>query len=1441
MTEDSGDAFTIILGHHPQNWFTPESQLQLESLLVDNSAIYLHGHEHRILADFGRRGLTSLGFGAVYQDTLDASPTPYYRNSFAVCELDERLHVDIRSWDPENGRWISDQNLPANFDERSEILREGRVLPLPTTLLRDRPTIASGSAVHVMPMGPRLGDCYWLAADTKSRWLSVLEEVGLIDKPERAFEHSSSALGEGHIELRIEDSRGVHRVIRVVSAHGDVVSYDSVVSLNTLLDTETLGGCSVVTLGELADEARTLVSRLGTRKPISAIDRTELLRLWLARSTSPLVSKIRTLGFNTASLSLVITDTSYAIIIADQLRNDWFYVMDGDGYTLDESSELVNKIRGALPVYDRLTYSVPRYAPGDLLGSLATDLEMDSEKERFDRDRYLSRSFEVFDDVRYAPLAALGFRFKSTSLSDIYIQTGADIGGDSKADQGLQRAINEFVESLNLEPSLRDQMETQLRSQYGLSRTAEVGMARRLYQRYGSVVVLGDPGSGKTCFVKHEILAYCKPPSENSSWYERHLPIYVGLSEAAELMRNEDDLLAVCSTVAARSQLQLPRPLIEQHLSDGRAAFFFDGLDEVSRIEERVELLSSIDRLVSQYARYGNRFVLTSRPAAVQPVDIPSAFTYLHLKGLSDQEIRILSERVLTTRLGTSEMGPLSMDERGLIDKLLEHVSNTPGLRRISRNPLLLTLLVLIFANTGSLTARRHLVYTQAVKTLVTVRHRESMDQVLSEADLRTSLGKLAFAIYRREINELPTRQEVVRLLKASNGNRNGAIAEGLDADEFIRRVAESTGILVVHSRSTSPDRSDDVVSFMHYSFLEYYAAVGFLARDFDVELADLATHPHWRDVVTLMFGLRSEHHDVTGHIRGLIDHADPLEAVTNERLLIAFECALECDVPPQSTQNLLAAGVAESLKDGALKHSEQLRKNVCALVDQLVAAAGGQFSEELVVNGIEDENATVSAAFIDFAGRLSEPPTFGPGVIEAFERVFSERREPVVRSACIGASIRRVDLRTPRCLEELGRCLSANLVEKHAALTGMESKPELGRQFHKEVIELLDDPSAIISSSAARCILIGGLLGQEVRKEEMALRKALSIWQGSQRPLPTEGVAVSLNGRELLRMLDSKVATDVELAARLLPLSDLDHKRVYSALIQTIHRDLGHAAVRACLDAFRMREGALELITLAETDFICSLAFGRNRDIRIGAVRVLGDLPYDELVVATLRSFCGIGDDKDLSELSAEEEREGFASLANHARRDNGLQRELVSTVLASLPRPQERRFGDSVQQRRMRSLMFACERVGAVVENRLTNRLLQLARDFRTPQLLRVQALRTFGRTVSPNVGALNELVSLLRRDDRNINEALFAACYWFLGQCRKRVDFVRAVYVELPTLRDALTDAWSREIRRVPDRIDAASVEDIRRSLEELQSVLIAYEDFSDRLKLTDSSVG
>jgi hypothetical protein len=91
-----------------------------------------------------------------------------------------------------------------------------------------------------------------------------------------------------------------------------------------------------------------------------------------------------------------------------------------------ESSSLVCKLRDGNAALKRLAYESP---------AVAVSVEgraSDSSGREFDRKEYLRRSHEYFDDVKYAPLAALGLRFKRASLSEMYVTASADVGGDNK-------------------------------------------------------------------------------------------------------------------------------------------------------------------------------------------------------------------------------------------------------------------------------------------------------------------------------------------------------------------------------------------------------------------------------------------------------------------------------------------------------------------------------------------------------------------------------------------------------------------------------------------------------------------------------------------------------------------------------------------------------------------------------------------------------------------------------------------------------------------------------------------------------------------------------------------------------------------------------------------------------------------------------------------------
>jgi hypothetical protein len=1362
------EAQRIIIGHHPVTWFTDDTEKQLRSLLAEQKALYLNGHEHETTSAFGGRGLISLGFGAAYQAPLEGAKKQYYRNSFAICELDDLLHVHIVSWDSEHGLWRTDQNLPSDFIDASARLPGGFSLTLPSTRIATsalRPLAALAASIRVDTEFDR---CVWIASNSPKKWADILLRTGHFRNIAETYNLPTQALAAGHYQFRVKDQRGNH-LVHAISGSGDVLNYEQLQSINTELDKQNYDGCIIATLGSLSEEAKTLAAQLRSRKPITLLEREQIIRELVRSSSADFKNVIRSIDATEAKASLVIGDNGISLLLQERASTTWFSVSDESGKPFVESDEIVLRLRNDLPELRSVRFRTTEMEPQEL--TFSSDANND-----FSRVIYLEASYKYFDDVKYAPLAALGFKFRKASLSEIYVSATADVNGSSKNSQSINRAVTEFIDTLNLPRTQRDQLESQMRSRLGIERTAEVGAARLLYQRFNSVVVLGDPGSGKTCFVKHEILAYCKPPIEGGSWYSSHLPVYVSLAEAARLINKDTDILDICEILSARRGSSLPKIEIMKGLSEGKVAFFFDGLDEVGFIDKRIQLIGEIEQLVKNHAHRGNRFVLASRPAAVQPVEIPEGLTYLHLKGLSENEMRVLAGRVLTVRLGEGEEKGLTSDEAELVEKLLEDTKHNSGIARIARNPLLLTLLVLIYANTGAISAKRHMIYTQAIKTLVSVRGRQTREQQISEADLRTRLGAVAVAIFGREVSEIPRRSEVLKIISPFFTN----ISDFADLDEsgngFIQEVAEATGLLSIHEGNTS--RADDFITFMHYSFLEYYAAAGLLSKEYLSLLPRLAGNPRWKDVITLLFGILSEQGDVTPALITILSSRDESEPITAYKLLLCLECAAECDVPPVATQHLLADEIYNAVAEGAGRFSGKARDALASKLGYFIQGAGSRFDSALI-RGLSCTDSGVAAAFADLIARLPDEIVVSEQVCAEFKN-FLSNANPVSTAATMYAVERRPELRSEEVRNALQRALKGSLIEKHAGLRVLAVAPVYFDDCSDQVNRLLNDRNEFVASTAARCIL-GGNIGMTRWQENPNLQESLL----AKLALSDEEGGVSLPGVTLDRqqvemMLNSESKNERELALRYLPLLRHDVSYVYQTLITTLRTSPDSRHKSACLDSLRSAAQAIDLITIADTDLICACLQSEERNIRISAIRLLGEMPDDEQVIRSLeenfRSLRSIRSrDVEISETAK--------ALAKHARRSPKLRPSVLTLVYEHLPKSQDEGFGDATDQQHLIGLLVVCESLGVDSDDPMASRLLGFAEDFRTPESVRRHSLRVFGRLAEPSTKNADTFIRLLGRNDPRMNEATYAATLSFIGRCRKRVDFVRRVNPRLP----------------------------------------------------------
>lgn len=135
-----------------------------------------------------------------------------------------------------------------------------------------------------------------------------------------------------------------------------------------------------------------------------------------------------------------------------------------------------------------------------------------------------------------------------------------------------------------------------------------------LLQAHAGVIVLGDPGAGKTTFLKYLALLLAFDQGERIG-LAGYLPVLIPLAAYANRLEQGDVALQDFLGDYYRS-LGIPLPigdLLSAVLTQGRALLLMDGLDEVQSLLQRTTLVKRFEEFFAFHRKTGNKFVLTSR------------------------------------------------------------------------------------------------------------------------------------------------------------------------------------------------------------------------------------------------------------------------------------------------------------------------------------------------------------------------------------------------------------------------------------------------------------------------------------------------------------------------------------------------------------------------------------------------------------------------------------------------------------------------------------------------------------------------------------------------------------------------------------------------------------------------------------------------------------
>lgn len=366
---------------------------------------------------------------------------------------------------------------------------------------------------------------------------------------------------------------------------------------------------------------------------------------------------------------------------------------------------------------------------------------------------------------------------------------------------------------------------------FGLGRVTEKRVpGLEAVRRSKRLMVLGRPGAGKTTFLKY-LAIQCIEGAD----FATQVSFFVTLKEFAEA-EGQPSLLEYLEHLPLGQNISSLRDVLEA----GRGLVLLDGLDEVQERDS--------SRVIRQIRGFAERFhtsqiVVTCRIAAKSYTF--EQFTEVEVADFDEPQVRTFVQKWFQAK----------KPERA--EKFLERLEENQPTKELANNPLLLTLLCLIFEDKGKFKANRSELYGEGLELLLERWDNSrdiERDQIYKKLSIRRKedlLSKLALATFetgnyffkRREAEEQI--QTYIRNLPDSQANPD---ALEVDSKKVLRSIEAQHGLLT--------ERAVDVYSFSHLTFHEYFTAREIKETNQLEILAKYVTDKRWREVFLLTIGM---------------------------------------------------------------------------------------------------------------------------------------------------------------------------------------------------------------------------------------------------------------------------------------------------------------------------------------------------------------------------------------------------------------------------------------------------------------------------------------------------------------------------------------------------------------------------------------------------------
>lgn len=401
--------------------------------------------------------------------------------------------------------------------------------------------------------------------------------------------------------------------------------------------------------------------------------------------------------------------------------------------------------------------------------------------------------------------------------------------------------------------------------------------------KYTRLVILGEPGSGKTSLLNYIALCISGEALQNENanlsaltqqvsgaeemktvWdHGLLLPVKItlrdfaarGISDSSEQIKAEQ----LWSFLKVESGIADFVPEIQREFLENGGLLLLDGLDEIPQVDgQREQIRRFIEDVASTLPKV--RIIVSSRPYAYQYSWQLPGFSTVTLAPFSREQITVFIERFYTQIAASRNLNPADAQARA--ESLIQALFTSAQLSEMAQRPLLLMLLVSLHAwRGGSLPKKREELYADTVDLMLDAWEsqkvvRDGSGKVfviqpgltewlkVGRDKIRSLLNQLAYETHVAQPDipgpaDIDESRLISGLLSLSN-------SPDLNPSQLVQYLRDRTGILLA--------RGTGVYAFPNRTFQEYLAACHLINENYPDKMAELVRKDpkRWREVALL-------------------------------------------------------------------------------------------------------------------------------------------------------------------------------------------------------------------------------------------------------------------------------------------------------------------------------------------------------------------------------------------------------------------------------------------------------------------------------------------------------------------------------------------------------------------------------------------------------------